>query len=149
METRGYFGIGVLNLQNGTNYGTLFRSAYAFGADFMFLIGERFEKQASDTTRTERHIPLYQYADFRDFKEHLPFDCRLVSVEVEESAYGIKDFCHPERAAYLLGPENGSIPAELLEESYAIIQIPTKRCLNVAVAGSIILYDRVMKRGTQ
>lgn len=29
---RGYCGIGVLNMKAEINYGTLFRSAYAFGA---------------------------------------------------------------------------------------------------------------------
>ena len=143
--TRGFFGIGVLNLQNDTNYGTLFRSAYAFGADFMFLIGERFKKQPSDCLRSERHIPLFQYTDFPDFRRHLPFDCHLVSVEIDDDACNIGGFSHPQRAAYLLGPENGSLPTEALRESYATIRIPTKHCLNVAVAGSIVLYDRVTK----
>jgi len=68
---RGYCGIGVLNIKTGINYGTLFRSAYAFNADFIFLIGKRFKKMVSDTTRSEKHVPLFEYPTFEDFYQHI------------------------------------------------------------------------------
>jgi len=142
---RGYCGIGVLNMKTEINYGTLFRSAYAFGADFIFLIGKRFKKQSSDTTQSHRHLPLFEYKTFDDFYEHIPYDCQLVSVEIHEKSKQIKIFSHPERAVYLLGKEDGSLPKEVIDKSFGVIQIPTRVCLNVAVAGSIVLFDRFNK----
>ncbi len=142
---RGYCGIGVLNMKTEINYGTLFRSAYAFGADFIFLIGKRFKKQCSDTVRSEKHIPLFEYDTFGDFYAHIPYNCQLVSVEICKKSKPIKVFSHPERAVYLLGKEDGSLPNEVIEKSLGVIEIPTRVCLNVAVAGSIILYDRFNK----
>jgi tRNA(Leu) C34 or U34 (ribose-2'-O)-methylase TrmL len=145
-KLRGYCGIGIYNIKHEVNYGTLFRSAYAFEANFIFIIGKRFKKQCSDTTRSERHIPLFEHETLEQFYYSLPYSAQLVSVEVTENARDITDFIHPERAVYLLGPEDGSLPSEVLEKSQHIIQIPSKHCLNVAVAGSIVLYDRMLKK---
>lgn len=142
---RGYCGIGVLNMKTEINYGTLFRSAFAFDADFIFLIGKRFKKQGSDTTQSHRHLPLFEYSDFEDFYSHIPYDCRLISVEICEKAKPIRIFTHPERAVYLLGKEDGSLPQDVIDKSFGVIKIPTQYCLNVAVAGSIVLYDRFNK----
>lgn len=142
---RGYCGIGVLSMKDELNYGTLFRSAYAFGADFIFLIGRRFRKQATDTTQSHRHLPLFEYENFDDFYSHIPYDCQLVSVEICDKAKLIRVFAHPERAVYLLGKEDGSLPQQVIDKSFGVIKIPTNYCLNVAVAGSIILFDRFNK----
>lgn len=142
---RGYFGIGVMNMKIGINYGTLFRSAYAFDADFIFLIGKRFEKQPSDTTRSEKHLPLYEYKTFDEFYSNIPYDCQLVSVEICNKSKPIRVFSHPERAIYLLGQEDGSLPNAVIDKSWGVIEIPAKHCLNVAVAGSIVMFDRINK----
>lgn len=146
---RGYCGIGVLNMKTEINYGTLFRSAHAFGVDFIFLIGKRFKVQSSDTTKSYKSLPLYEYETFDDFYAHMPYDCRLVSVEICDKAKLIKIFNHPERTVYLLGKEDGSLPSKVIERSWGIIKIPTSYCLNVAVAGSIVLYDRFNKMGRE
>jgi tRNA G18 (ribose-2'-O)-methylase SpoU len=142
---RGYCGIGILNIKSEVNYGTLFRSAYCFGVDFIFLIGKRFKKQSSDTNKSYRHLPLFEYQCFDDFYNHLPYDSQLISVEICDKARMIGNFIHPQRAVYLLGQEDGSLPDNVIEQSKYVIQISTSYCLNVAVAGSIVLYDRFNK----
>ncbi len=143
---RGYFGIGAVNMKNELNYGTLFRSAFNFHADFIYLIGKRFKKQASDTLNTHDHIPLYEYETPKDFLNNRPYDCPLVSVEITENSIPLTKFSHPERAMYLLGPEDGDIMPELIENSQATIEIPTDNCMNVSVAGSVVMYDRILSR---
>ena len=136
-----------MNIKTEINYGTLFRSALAFGVDFIFLIGKRFGKQSSDTAQSHKHLPLFEYGCFEDFYTHIPYDCQLVSVEICEKAKLIKTFTHPERAVYLLGKEDGSLPQAVIDKSFGVIKIPTKYCLNVSVAGSIVLFDRFNKLG--
>ena len=72
--SRGYFGVGILHGKNVLNFGTLFRTAQILQADFLFTIGKRFERQASDTMKSWRHIPVFEYKNFDEFKEHLPYD---------------------------------------------------------------------------
>ena len=137
-------GIGIYHPKTTENIGTLWRSAHNFGADFILTIGKRYKKQASDTTKAERHIPLYEYSSFEDFRNHLPKGCNLVFVEQTVGAKNLREVAHPEAAAYILGAEDYGVPEELMR-GYQKVFIGTPLCLNVAVAGSIVLYDRQSK----
>jgi len=144
---RGYFGIGIYFPKTEVNIGGLMRSAFCYGADFIFTVGKRYKHEATDTTWTARHIPLYHYGGFDDFFCHLPNDCPVIGVEEDKDAHRIDFFQHPERAIYLLGAEDTGIPPEIMKKCDAIVTIPfTKMCLNVTTAGSIIIHDRIMKR---
>lgn len=145
---RGYFGIAVSRPKTETNVGTLWRSANIFGAAFLAVVGGRYRKQSSDTMQSHRHVPLYEYDSFEAFYAHLPHGCQLVGVELVDGARSLPGFGHPERAVYLLGPEDGSLTAAELLRCHSRIIIPGTHCLNLAVAGSIVLYDRVAKGET-
>lgn len=146
MKKRGYFGIGIYQPKTTENMGTLWRSAFLFGADFIFTVGARYKKQPSDTPKAMLHVPLYHYADFDDLIEHLPAASSLVCIEMIEGAKTLKEMSHPERAVYLLGAEDYGIPEELTK-GYQTVYIPTERpfSMNVAVCGSLVLYDRSIK----
>lgn len=143
---RGYFGIGIFNGKTAANIGTLWRSAAILGADFIFVIGRRYQKQCSDTMKTPRHIPLFQYEDWDDFFRHTPYDCPVVAVEIDENATPLEEFKHPERCVYLLGAEDHGIPKNLLERCQDVVMLRGAYCYNVAVAGSIVMYDRSVKK---
>lgn len=143
---RGYYGMGAYRPKTSTNIGTLWRSCQQFNASFMATVGARcaFENQPSNTTRAERHIPLYVVPDIKDLI--LPTGCRLVGIEQTDSSIPLEEFDHPEQAFYLLGAEDDGLPPEVLEYcTGGVVHISTNRCLNVAVAGSIVMYDRVVK----
>ena len=127
------------------NYGTLFRTAQIMEADFIFLIGSKFKPQASDTMKSWRHMPLFQYKDFKDFNEHRPYDCRLIGIEINKDSVPLKEFIHPKKAIYLLGAEDNGLTKEAIDACQQIVNLPGERSMNVAVAGSIVLYDRVTK----
>lgn len=144
-KMRGYFGIGIENTKTEQNIGTLWRSAHIFGASFIFTIGRRYKKQSSDTLNAWKHIPLYQYDTFGDFIKSMPHSCPLIGIELDEKAISIERFSHPERAVYLLGAEDNGLTKLALGSCHSIIQLPGTHCLNVAVAGSIVMYDRILK----
>lgn len=139
---RGYFGIGIYHAKTIENVGTLWRSANIMGAAFIFTIGARYKPQASDTLNTPLHVPLYQYRDFEHFNESRPHNCQLVGIEQTPDAVDLKAFKHPERAVYLLGAEDHGLPPAIIAKCQSIVSIDTSRCLNVAVAGSLVMYDR-------
>lgn len=141
----GYFGIGIYHPSKQHNIGTLWRSATAFRANLLFTIGTKYSPQSSDTTRADNQIPLFTYSSFEDLRNHLPRKARLVAVELAENAQKLSDFVHPEQAIYLLGNEGSGLPKKVLEACHHIVEIPVAPCLNVATAGSIIMYDRFSK----
>jgi len=146
MKDKGFFGIGCLNMKTSMNYGSLFRTAQILNADFIFLIGKRFKEQATDTMKATRHMPLFQYKDFADFNSHRPHDCKLIGIELTPTAIPIKTFVHPKQACYLLGAEDNGLTKEAISACQAILVLPGERSMNVAVAGSIVLYDRINKQ---
>lgn len=148
-EYMSHCGIGIMGHKRDHNIGTLWRSAYILGASYIFTIGKKYKKQTSDVLKTWARIPLFHYADFEDFRSHLPYDCRLVGVELDDRATPLKDFVHPKRAVYLLGAEDNGLPPKVLDECHELIQLPGTNSLNVAVTGSIILNDRVEKIPTK
>lgn len=147
-EVRGYYGIGVENLKTEANLGSLWRSAHALVAAFIFTIGRRYQVQPSDTSVAYRNLPLFQYDGFNDFYANLPRSCRLFGVEYPHAeAKELPKFTHPARAVYLLGSEDNGLSKRAIEKCQEIVYIPSDFCLNVAVAGSVVLYDRTTKKG--
>jgi len=143
---RGFFGIGIYHAKTETNIGTLWRSAHNFGASFIFTIGRRYKHQASDTTKAWKVIPLYHYDTFEDLKINIPNEARIIAIEQSEKSVPLKSFNHPEQCIYLLGAEDCGLPVEILEKVGKIVHIDSPMCQNVAVAGSIVMYDRMVNK---
>ena len=145
---RGYFGIGVENVSKSMNVGSLFRSAHAFGAGFVFTVDAKYEARVggkADTSDATGHVPFYRFPDPQNLV--LPDRCELVGIELLDEAAELPSFRHPQMAAYVLGPERGSLSPEILERCSFTVKIPTKFCVNLGVAGAIVMYDRVMTLG--
>lgn len=142
---RGFFGIGIYAAKMSHNIGTLWRSADLMGADFMFIIGKRYSTMRTDTLKSWKHIPLFEYESFEQFKSSLPKDATLVGIELDERSVPLMSYHHPQRAVYLLGAEDYGLPQLVLECCDDVVQLPGRFSLNVSVAGSIVLYDRVLK----
>jgi tRNA G18 (ribose-2'-O)-methylase SpoU len=144
---RGFFGIGVERLSKPMNAGTLFRTAHAFGASFVFTVDAEYKVKAqrSDTSRTVDNLPWYAWPDPASLA--LPQGCDLVGVELVPDAVDLPSFRHPLRAAYVLGPEGDSLSPALLARCTHVVKIPTAFCINVGVAGAIVMYDRALTHG--
>lgn len=145
---RGYFGIGVEGLSKPMNAGNLFRSAHAFGASFVFTVGAAYPRAAAgraDTSDTPAEVPLYEFSTAAEID--LPRGCRLVGVEFIDDSVDLPSFRHPRQAAYVLGPERGRLSDETLARCRFTVKIPTKFCINLATAGAIVMYDRLINLG--
>jgi tRNA G18 (ribose-2'-O)-methylase SpoU len=139
-----YFEIGIFHTKTEHNIGTLWRSAYQLGASGIFTIGKRYSRMASDTMKTWKKIPLRHYDDFEDFSNHRPFDAYLIGVEF--GGHPLKNFVHPKSCIYLLGAEDEGLPPKVIEKCNMVISIEsiTQPSYNVAVAGSIVMYHRLI-----
>ncbi len=147
MSSRGYFGIGIEGVSKPMNAGNLFRTAHAFGASFVFTVGAEpsVRRARSDTSVAPKSIPWYDFDSIEDMK--LPRLCKIVGVELLDEAEDLPSFFHPLSAAYILGRERGSLSPAMQEKCDYFIKIPTNFCLNVATAGAIVMYDRIVTHG--
>ena len=140
---KGYFAIGAERMSKSLNLGNLMRSAHAFGASFTFTVGATYQalEARADTSKGQWHLPHYNWQKPDDLV--LPKGCRLVGVELIDAAIDLPSFRHPLRAAYILGPEQGSLSDALVARCDYVVKIPSSFCINVAMAGAIVMYDRV------
>ena len=143
-QPRGYFAIGAERTSKALNLGNLMRSAHGFGASFTFTLGASYQalEARADTSKGQWHLPHYNWTSLDGLV--LPQGCRLVGVELIDAAIDLPSFRHPMRAAYVLGPEKGSLSPELVAKCDFVVKIPTRFCVNVAMAGAIVMYDRTL-----
>ncbi|BCX16898.1 MAG: rRNA methyltransferase [Geminicoccaceae bacterium] len=142
LAVRGYFGVGAEGISKPGNLGALVRTAHAFGASFLFFVNAywRVREAISDTSKAERSLPLYEVASAGELV--LPRRCKLVGVELTDDAVPLPSFRHPLNAAYVFGPERGSLSPEMTARCDWIVRIPTHFSLNLGIAVAIVLYDR-------
>ncbi|GAA4842386.1 RNA methyltransferase [Algivirga pacifica] len=140
-----YFGIGIYQPKTEENIGTLWRTAYVYGASFIFVIDAKYKKKSNDVLKVWSKIPLFQFESLEAFLSTVPYSCKLVGIEMDDRAQPIKTYQHPDRCLYVLGSENNGLPKKIIEKCHDLIYLPGETSLNVAVAGSITIFDRINK----
>lgn len=145
---RGYFAIGAEGISKPMNLGALMRTANAFGASFVFSVGAADRVKLAykaDTSKTFESVPYYQWNAMDDIA--LPKGCQMVGIELTDEAIELPEFCHPKAAAYVLGRERGDLSPVMLARCDHVVKIPTRFCINVSLAGALVMYDRVLSMG--
>lgn len=146
---RGFFGLAIYAPKHYENVGTLFRTARAFQCSLLYMIGRRYKLQKSDTGKAFRSIPFTEVPDWEFFLKTKPRETPLIGCELTNRSHSLINFVHPERAIYVLGAEDFGLQENILRDCDNILKIPslTVESLNVSVAGSLIMFDRQVKRG--
>ena len=145
--TRGFFAVGVYHPKTEANIGTLWRTASLYDAAFVFTVGRRYRTQASDTPKTTRHIPLFHFDTVADLIDHLPDGAPLIGVELDPRATPLHRYTHRPQGVYMLGAEDNGLPVNVLDLCHDLVVLDSvqPQSMNVAVAGSIVIYDRHVK----
>ena len=147
---KGYFAIGVQSISKAHNVGNLLRTSHAFGASYFFTLGATYKKKdlrESDTSGAVTNIPVHEFESIDEFK--IPVGAKLVGVELTPDAVDLPSFRHPRQAIYILGPEGGNLSPEIIAKCDYTVKIPMRFCVNVGVAGALVMYDRLVSLGRQ
>lgn len=139
---RGYAAVGLYQPRNNVNVGSVLRAAGCFDTSLVVVEGRRYSDSSTDTMKSFRHIPLVQGS----LRDSIPFGCIPIAVDLIDGAKCLHSYWHPERAFYIFGPEDGTIPKDVQAWCRDAVYMPTQGCLNLAAAVNIVLYDRQMKR---
>lgn len=150
-DPRGFAAIGLVRPKSGYNVGAVLRAAQCYGTTFVAIQSARpnlapFIRQATNVTKAERHIPIISPQEILDC---LPYGCVPIAVDLLEGAKPLPDFSHPQRGLYIFGPEDGTLGKAITDRCAHKIYIPTRLCLNLAMAVNTVLYDRLSKRGAE
>lgn len=137
--------IGLVNPKSASNVASILRAAGCYGVSSVFYTGQRFGYAKgfnADTRRMRDVIPTVGVDDLLAFK---PEGATIVTVELVEGAVPLPEFKHPESAYYILGPEDASVPVEIVERSEHVVYIPTFNSMNLGATANVVLYDRLAK----
>lgn len=137
--------IGLVNPKSATNVAVILRAAGCYGVSSVFYTGERFAraKQYNQDTKGMRHkIPTVKVDSLL---AAMPVGATSVAVELAENATPLPEFSHPENAYYIFGPEDASIPREIVDACAHTVYIPTFTSMNLAATANVLLYDRLAK----
>ncbi len=121
------------------------RAAGCYQASAVRYTGERFlraVKYQTDTKNITSKTPLVQV---NNLLTDLPEGTALVCVEFAEGATPLPQFEHPRQALYVFGPEDGSLPQNMIDAADHVVFVPTIGCMNLAASVNVVLYDRLCK----
>jgi len=124
------------------------RAAGCFDADSVCYTGTRFARAEKFSTDTKDRVSSIPLCGVDSLLDEPPDNVSIVCVELVEGATSLVEFCHPRRAYYLFGPEDGSLDQSLIDRADHVVFVASHGCLNLAASVNIVLYDRFSKRVT-
>lgn len=141
--------IGLMNPKSPENVGAVLRAASNFGVDSVLYTGKRYplalerNPDAPNISRqASQDIPI---TGVSCLLESVPMNMEIVCVEFAENATPLPDYKHPDNAFYIFGPEDGTIPQDLIDKADDVVYIPTNGCMNLSATVTVVLYDRMSK----
>lgn len=137
--------IGLYNPKSPTNVGAVLRAAGCYDAAQVRYNGTRYSRAVKFQTDTQNSQERIQLVEIEDLTANVADDVEIVCVELVVGATALPHFTHPENAIYVFGPEDGSLPQEMVDKAHHVVYVPTHGCMNLAATVNVVLYDRMAK----
>jgi tRNA(Leu) C34 or U34 (ribose-2'-O)-methylase TrmL len=132
------------------NVGAAVRAASCFGVQQVWITGRRCAEKVWSQKRIPREERMKGFSDVDIILEDEPLqyfpDAVPIAVELLPNSENLLSFEHPERAVYLFGPEDGTVPKSVRGLCHRRVFIPTRHCTNLGAAIYLLFYDRLFKR---
>ena len=141
--------IALVNPKNPSNVGSVIRAAHCFGTDEIIYTGMRYDRAARFQTDTKNAATTLPVKHTDDVFKLIPSDFTIICIEFAVDATALPQFTHPQRAAYLFGPEDGTLSQDTIDRAHSVVFIPARSSLNLAASVNVVLYDRQTKRTPQ
>lgn len=137
------FEVAIENWQHDLNIGSIVRSANAFAANTVHIVGRRrWNRRGAMVTDRYQQVLLHptidalvEYAK----EQELP----IIAVDNTEGAVPVNKFDFPERCILLFGQEGPGLTPEAIAAASAQIEITqygSTRSINASAAAAIIMY---------
>lgn len=136
------FEVAIENWQHDFNIGTIVRSANAFNAGAVHIIGRR-QWNRRGAMVTDRYLEIYHHPTVDDFVAAV-HDRPIIAIDNQPGATPLARAYLPQNCVLVFGGEGPGISAELLKharEMVMIEQFGSTRSVNVGVAAGIVMYE--------
>jgi len=147
-EHRHPFHVAIENWQHDMNIGSIVRSANAFAADTVHIIGrKRWNKRGAMVTDRYQHV--MHHPDVATFVEwaaatSLP----IIAIDNVPGSVIIETYRFPERCVLLFGQEGPGLSEAAVASADAIVEISqfgSTRSLNASAAAAVTMHNWVLQ----
>ena len=147
-EHRHPFHVAIENWQHDMNIGSIVRSANAFGADTVHIIGRRrWNKRGAMVTDRYQHV--LHHADVAAFVQYAATEgLPLIAIDTVPGSVIIETFDFPQACVLLFGQEGPGLSPEAIEASDAVVEISqfgSTRSINASAAAAVTMHAWVLQ----
>ncbi|MCS4277257.1 tRNA G18 (ribose-2'-O)-methylase SpoU [Mycetocola sp. BIGb0189] len=147
-EHRHPFHVAIENWQHDMNIGSIVRSANAFGADTVHIVGRRrWNKRGAMVTDRYQHVIHHESIEALVAwcaAENLP----IIGIDNVPGSVILETFELPERCLMLFGQEGPGLSPEAIAASESVVEITqfgSTRSINASAAAAVTMHAWVMQ----
>ncbi|WP_167050675.1 RNA methyltransferase [Salinibacterium sp. ZJ77] len=144
------FHVAIENWQHDLNIGSIVRTANAFLADAVHIIGNRRWNRRGAMV-TDRYQHVIHHPTIEDFTAWAQGEgLMIIAVDNLDGAVPVDAFAMPERCVLLFGQEGPGLTDAALAAADAHVEIRqfgSTRSINAAAAAAIVMHEWVRQRG--
>jgi tRNA G18 (ribose-2'-O)-methylase SpoU len=141
--TRHPFSVAIENWQHDMNIGSIVRTANAFAADTVHIIGrKRWNKRGAMVTDRYQHVihhaTVEEFVRWAAVKE-LP----IIAIDNVPGSVAIETFDFPRKCILLFGQEGPGLSDEAIESADAVVEITqygSTRSINASAAAAVAMH---------
>jgi len=147
LDTRRHpFHVAIENFGHDHNIGTVVRTANAFAAAEVHIVGRR-RRNRRGAMITDKYQHLRHHTDIATLLEHARTqDLAVVAVDNSPGARRLETVTLPERCVLLFGSEGPGLTAEARDGAactVSIAQFGSTRSINAGVAAGVVMHEWV------
>jgi len=142
------FHVAIENWQHDMNIGSIVRSANAFGADTVHIVGRRrWNKRGAMVTDRYQHVEHREDIDALiawASEQGVP----IIAIDNVPGCVPMETFNWPERCVMLFGQEGPGLTAEAIAAAQSVVEITqygSTRSINASAAAAVAMYSWVMQ----
>jgi tRNA G18 (ribose-2'-O)-methylase SpoU len=142
-ETRHPFHVAIENWQHDMNIGSIVRSANAFAADTVHIIGRRrWNKRGAMVTDRYQHVQHHEtVGEFAAWAREAGLP--IIAIDNVPGSVIIETFDFPRECVLLFGQEGPGLSAEALDAADAVVEISqfgSTRSINASAAAAVAMH---------
>lgn len=147
-EHRHPFHVAIENWQHDMNIGSIVRSANAFAADTVHIIGRRrWNKRGAMVTDRYQHVLHHETVEeFATWARERGIP--ILAIDNVPGCVPLETFALPQRCALLFGQEGPGLSSEAIDAAEAVIEITqfgSTRSINASAAAAVAMHAWVMQ----
>lgn len=147
-QQRHPFHVAIENWQHDMNIGSIVRSANAFGADTVHIIGrKRWNKRGAMVTDRYQHVLHHETVE--EFSQWMRAEgIPIIAIDNAPGCVKIETTALPERCAFLFGQEGPGLSPEAIAASEVMLEISqfgSTRSINASAAAAVTMHSWIMQ----